>query len=92
MRGKRNLKWLILIILATGIRCVKPFEPPAIQSPNSFLVVEGVAIPGTDTTTLILSRSRNLSDTTSFIPERNANVRIVSQSGQVFELIEKSSG
>jgi hypothetical protein len=80
------------MVLLYFISCVKPFEPPVINSPNNYLVVEGVAVPGTDTTKITLSRSRNLSDTTSFIPENTASVRIVSKQGQSFPLNPKGKG
>ncbi len=82
----------LIMFLMFVISCVKPFEPPVITNPNSYLVVEGVAIPGSDTTRITLSRSRNLSDTTSFIPENSASVRIVSKLGQTYQLNPKGKG
>lgn len=82
----------VIMFLIKTLSCVKPYEPPVIKNPNSYLVVDGVAIPGTDTTKITLSRSRNLSDTSSFIPENSATVQIVSKNGQTFPLSLKSKG
>jgi Domain of unknown function (DUF4249) len=82
----------VIMMIMKLVSCVKPFEPPVIKNPNSYLVVEGIAIPGNDTTRITLSRSRNLSDTTSFVPENSASVRIVSKIGQTYQLNSKGKG
>ncbi len=84
--------WFCSLLMITGSSCVKPFEPPAISNPNSYLVVEGVVVPGSDSSTITLSRSRNLADTTTFLPENGASVRIVSRMGQTFQLQAKGNG
>jgi Domain of unknown function (DUF4249) len=93
MKQKKIIAGIVVIMLFIKVvSCVKPYEPPVISNPNSYLVVEGVAIPGTDSTKITLSRSRNLSDTTSFIPENSASVQIVSKIGQAYQLSSKGKG
>ena len=84
--------WLCSLLMIAGSSCVKPFEPPAIINPNSYLVVEGIVVPGSDSSSITLSRSRNLADTTTFLPENGASVRIVSRMGQTFQLQAKGNG
>lgn len=93
MKQKKIIAVNVVCMLFMGvISCVKPFEPPVIKNANSYLVVEGVAIPGSDTTKITLSRTRNLSDTTTFLPENNASVRIISKNGQSYQLLPKGNG
>ncbi|MGL6268476.1 MAG: DUF4249 domain-containing protein [Chitinophagaceae bacterium] len=82
----------LIMVIMLFLSCVKPFEPPVISALNSYLVVEGVVIPGSDSSKITLSRSRNLTDTTSFIPENTASVRIVSKLGQAYQLTPKGKG
>ena len=71
--------------------CVKPYEPPAIRAKNNYLVIDGVINTNVNgITTVILSRSKNLVDTISFIPELNAKIAIVSTSGTVYNLVDSN--
>jgi hypothetical protein len=79
------------MLLLSG--CVKPYDPPAIRANNNFLVIDGVVnISNNGVTTIVLSRSKNLADTNSFIPELNAKVILVSGSGVTFNLIDNKNG
>ncbi len=85
--------YLFFVILFGGwVSCVKPYNPPALQVARNYLVVEGVAIPSGDTTVITLTRSRDLSDTTSFLPETNARVFVEATNGQGFQFTETSPG
>src|SRR5688500_2136409 len=73
--------------------CVKPYEPPAIKSTNSFLVVDGVINTAPNAvTTINLTRTRKLTDTINNFPEEGAQIRIESSSGAVFLLQPVSNG
>ena len=54
-------KYAFWLLMATVIvySCRKPYNPPAIASPPSILVVEGV-ITGSDSTFITLSRTVNI--------------------------------
>jgi hypothetical protein len=80
-----------LIILLFN-SCREVYEPPAIQSENSFLVVDGTIVNGSDSTVIKLSRSRNLADTGSSRPELGAQVAIVGESSGTFALQDLGNG
>ena len=84
-------KWFCLLMLLAA--CTQSYEPPAIKAPNRFLVVEGVinATPGASTT-ILLSRTRNLLDTFLTDPEKGARVQIESSAGNLFNLAEQAPG
>jgi hypothetical protein len=59
-----NISFIILICIALISACKKPYDPPAIQAPNSYLVIEGVINSGNDSTIIKISRTVNLSQPT----------------------------
>lgn len=83
---------ICIAIAFSGITCVKPFNPPALEQQRDFLVVEGVAIPGGDSTVILLSRTQDLTDTVVSRPERNASVRIEATNGVGYQLQETGPG
>ena len=81
------------ILLALSNACVKPYLPDVIQSPNQYLVIDGVVHPDTDTTVIRLSRSRNLADADGTILwESGAQVFVESSGGQRYRLPETGTG
>jgi len=72
--------------------CEKLYNPPAIASPGSYLVVEGVINIGADSTNIKLSRTVKLSSTTTVNPEKGAVVMVVSDQNNNFPLVETSAG
>jgi Domain of unknown function (DUF4249) len=86
---------LFSLTIATGvwIACRDPYNPPVIQQPNAFLVVDGFinTTPG-DTSYVTLSRTRNLNDSAQFTPETRAVVAVETESGQRFTLRERGRG
>lgn len=84
--------WIGSLAAWLSSSCVKPFEPPVLNSSRNTLVVEGVAIPSGDTTVITLSRSKNLTDSNAFSPERNADVRIEATNGEAYLLPETAPG
>jgi hypothetical protein len=73
--------------------CRKPYDPPEINEANSVLVVEGV-INGNpaSSTTISLSRLRNLSDTSYNQPEFNAQIMLEEEAGSMFAFRENGNG
>jgi hypothetical protein len=87
---KRSISLFFFFVLLLSA-CVKPYEPPAIRAKNNYLVIDGVINTNANgITTIVLSRSKNLVDTVSFIPELNAKIAIVSASGLVYNLFDSS--
>jgi hypothetical protein len=89
----RKVTWYFLVMAATIPACKKPYEPAAITANNNFLVVEGVinAVPNA-TTTITLSRTKRLADTTINTFETTAQVSIEGEGGGIFPLFNSSNG
>jgi hypothetical protein len=82
---------ILLALLISG--CRESYEPPVLTIDYSFLVVEGIinTSPGAETV-IVLSRSKKLTDTTTFVPEKGAVITIESQSGSQYALTEIGDG
>ncbi len=93
---KRILSILFFIIFSATnyISCKRPYQPPAINVDNKFLVVDGTLISSVDSPSVFtLSRTAKLTDSTfTFIPETNALVSIEDSSGGTFGLVETTNG
>jgi len=82
----------LLILLIIGIGCKKPYNPPAIASAGSYLVVEGVVNAGPDSTTITLSRTVNISNKITANPELHAIVAVQSDKNVSYPLTETTKG
>ena len=83
---------LIGAALVVGIHCKKPYIPPASSTNSNYLVVEGVVNAGSDTTSIRLSRTVKLTDTTTVKAEPGAIVTIESNNHAVYTLSETGNG
>src|SRR5215510_5574674 len=81
---------ILFYVAAFSLGCREEYQPPVINNNSNLLVVEGIINP--DSTTIILSRTRNLNDTITFIPELNAVVYIEGQRGGLFQMQSKGNG
>jgi len=72
--------------------CRKPYNPPAIASPGSYLVVEGAINAGADSTTITLSRTVNISSKITANPELHAIVAVQSDQNVSYPLTETTKG
>jgi hypothetical protein len=80
----------LLLLLA---QCRKPYEPAVLVKGDNYLVVDGFINTGTGgVTTIMLSRTKNLTDTVVSIPERNASVSVQSSAGTNYPLLENGDG
>ncbi|MEO6979770.1 MAG: hypothetical protein ABI113_15385 [Mucilaginibacter sp.] len=52
---RKHLQFVYIISIFTA--CTKPYNPPAIVSPGTYLVVEGVINSGSDSTVIKLSKT-----------------------------------
>lgn len=86
-----NWKKLLLLIAALSVGCKKPYNPPVTNSPNSYLVVEGV-INTNGTTSIKLSRTVNLSNKVTTNPVTGAAVSVESDAGYSGLLTENGNG
>ena len=88
----RKYKWMVLL-LATFNQCKKPYEPAVLKAGNNYLVVDGfINTTAGGITNVILSRTKNLTDTVITIPERNAKINIESAGGAQYALHEQGEG
>ncbi len=86
-------KWeAILLVSVIFAGCKKPYDPPAISSTNSYLVVEGVINTGPDSTVIKLSNTVQLSSATTLNPVLNAVVAVESDQGAIFPLTGQANG
>ncbi len=84
--------FIVLAIIIVNTGCKKPYNPPAISTTNSYLVVEGVISTSSDSTIIKLSNTVQLSSATTTNPVLNALVDVESDQGTVFPLTETGSG
>jgi hypothetical protein len=83
----------ILLLMGCAIRCKQTYAPPAITMPNNYLVVDGFINSGANAvTTITLTRTRNLNDTTvAGIPELYALVSILGPGGVSYPLVDTAN-
>ncbi len=88
------MKYLVLFlflgILAAG--CIDPFKPSENLVDGRYLVVSGFLNVGSDTSTILLSRTQSLNSGEGSSSETGANVRIMGDQGTQVSLREISSG
>lgn len=77
-------------MITVMVACRKPYSPRVINSPKSYLVVEGV-INTNDTTTIKISRTVNISNAHTTNPIA-ANVSIESDIGESYPLYQTAAG
>src|SRR5258705_4200773 len=78
-----------LIIFLLVVSCRKVFDPPAIQANNHYFSMDGfIDITPNSLTSITLSRSLNLYDTLTDIPELGAKVLIRSSNGNTYNLFD----
>jgi len=72
--------------------CKKPYSPPAVTSPGSYLVVEGVINAGSDSTIIKLSRTVSISSAITTKPESSAILTVESDQNVIYPLTETTNG
>jgi hypothetical protein len=85
---KINLFWLVFL---GGMSCVEPYEPPTIENGAGILVVDG-SLNTIGKSTIRLTRSQNLSETSNVNTELNALVSFEDETGSAFILTEDGNG
>ncbi|HWZ15985.1 MAG TPA: DUF4249 domain-containing protein [Mucilaginibacter sp.] len=88
-----NYRFLIyLLLIGANFGCKKPYLPPIISSPGTYLVVEGVISSGIQSTVIKLNRTVNLSNGVSTNPVRGAVLAVESNQNDSYPLAETSPG
>ncbi len=74
------------------LSCKKAYNPPAITSPGSYLVVEGVINNSSDSTIIKLNYTVNIADSVTISPVLNAKLAVQDDQNSVFPLTEIANG
>ncbi len=89
----RYLKFGFYFMLTVFLlNCKKPYNPPAIAAPASYLVVEGTINTGADSTIFKLSKTVNLSSKVTTNPVLHAVITVESDQSSTFPLTETAKG
>src|SRR6478735_5350239 len=86
-----HIKYILIMVFAAMISCKESYEIPGAAARTNTLVVEGV-INSDGITTVKLSRSAALPDTSSILAETEAQVSVESESGTTTVLREQLPG
>lgn len=84
--------FLYISIILVAASCREHFEAPGGAADNSYLVVDGVINSGTGPTTIRLSRTVPLADSSRSRPEQNASVRVEGDNNTFAQLYETAPG
>ena len=88
----KNKFFILALSLTVLFSCKKLYNPPAIASSNSYLVVEGnIGLAG-DSTIIKLSKTVNLNSSVSSAPVTGATVVVADNSGNLLPLMEMGLG
>lgn len=90
--GHKILLYGMIMFITVSVSCRKPYVPPAISAPNSYLVVEGVIDAGSDTTFIKLSRTVKLSSKNTLNPVVNATVAVQGDQNVSYPLTYLNNG
>jgi hypothetical protein len=91
MRMKKLFSHLLLFLSVILGGCLDPYNPPAVTSPEKYLVVDGFINSGSGPTVFRLSYSMNIGDTSS-TEIGDAKVFVEGKTGAKFELHHTGKG
>jgi len=90
---KYNLfKFSFFALLLVLDSCIEPFSPPEVNSPDTYLVVDGFLNVGQDTSKIELRRTQNTSETANPVIEKGAKITAEGEAGEIYAFTEKSNG
>jgi len=90
---KYNLfKFSFFALLLILDSCIEPFSPPEVNSPDTYLVVDGFLNVGQDTSKIELRRTQNTSETANPVIEKGAKITAEGEAGEIYAFTEKSNG
>jgi Domain of unknown function (DUF4249) len=92
MRTPYIISALTIFALTATLSCKQTYDPPAIASPPTFLVVEGFINNGPDSTYFDITHTYKLSDSTTTTPEAGASVSIQGNDNSTYALGEVGNG
>lgn len=83
--------WILGLAGLQMSSCKEPYQPPEIKGNPGWLVVDGFLNAGSDSSFIVLSRTRSLQDSSKF-PESKAHVMVLGPGGINFPLKESGVG
>jgi hypothetical protein len=83
-----KVRYACYLVVLSLCCCRRPYNPPASSSPNSYLVVEGVINPGSDSTIIKLSKTVHLNAKVTLNPLLGATVTVESDNNTSWPLID----
>ncbi|MCE7067863.1 DUF4249 domain-containing protein [Dyadobacter sp. CY326] len=90
---KKHWSALLLMMLVLVIySCIEPFNPPEVNNPESFLVVDGFLNVGGDTSKIILRNTQNTNDEVKPLNEGGAKLVAEAESGETYNFEELDNG
>jgi hypothetical protein len=89
---KVRLGYCLPVLLLSLLCCKKPYNPPAVKSSGSYLVVDGLINTGNDSTIIKLSKTVNTTAKTTLNPVLDAAVLVESDGGGSWVLISDGTG
>lgn len=90
MRGVRSKSMLVLALLLQG--CLDPYSPPVSDNEVNILVVDGFLDTSEGSARVTLSKAVPLTATSTTLPEPNALVTLLDDSGSSHALSETTTG
>ena len=90
--GKLKYISIFFILIVTSLNCKEVYNPPSVKNNPFLLVVDGIIFSGNDSSKIILSRTKSLSDTAPQLKELNARVTVAGKSGVEYPLTEMGAG
>lgn len=87
----RSLKSVVYCCLLLLVGCVEPYAPDVIEGPNNYLVVDGF-INGNGISTVKLSRTQNITETSPPLLETGARLLLEEEQGAQYPLQEVVAG
>ncbi len=89
MQGLEKIFVFTICMLLLFAQCKKAYTPAVFTTGDNYLVVDGfINTSAGSITTIVLSRTKNLTDTVVSLPERSASVSIQSAAGNTYPLQE----
>lgn len=92
MGRKPALLFDLLVLIAITTACRDPFEPEVTDTDLEVLVVEGFIETNGAESKITLSRTAPISQTDLSRPEMGANLRLVSETGEMWQFAETAAG
>ncbi len=87
-----TIKNFFYIAIVAIVGCKDVYNPSLKNHGYNYLVVEGNIVVGNDSTFIHLTRTVDVSDTSTVQPELNATVKVEGENGEVYQLQEQGNG